>query len=279
MCKGTLVQFIYSVNANGLQQTKEKKKWPKDSQWTKMVQSNIPVSGVGRSPLAGFGVCVLFNLKCCDLCCNLSLLSLIFTLLTDPSAGFRISACALERTVSIFFFRKITWCWPRPPCKLLFLHLISISGCTLLHPPCSHLLMRLARCIANDSILWPESVGLHSKTSALLSARTTSVTRKRWTLAAGAGSRSSSTIPRPRLKRPDSCLNSPQSQDRLNLGLDAAAINPHQKKKRGSREILQETKRRDYDKQLETSAWSDSWFNEKWELLIIWQFDIWVQID
>lgn len=49
-------------------------------------------------------------------------------------------------------------------------------------------------------------------------------------------------------------------------GPDAAAINPHaereknKKKKKGSGEILQETKLRDYDEQLETSAWSDSRF-------------------
>lgn len=71
-------------------------------------------AGVGRSPLAGFGICVLFNLKCCDLCCNLFPLSRSsFALLTDPSAGFRISAGALETyriLFFFFFFRKITWC-------------------------------------------------------------------------------------------------------------------------------------------------------------------------
>lgn len=45
-----------------------------------------------------------------------------------------------------FFFTTVMWCWPRPPRKPLLLHLIHISGCTLLYPPCSHLLMRLARC-------------------------------------------------------------------------------------------------------------------------------------
>lgn len=104
-------------------------------------------AGVRKSPLGGFGIYVLFNLKCCDLCGNLFLFSLIFALLTDPSAGFRISACAPARTVSaffFFFFKKITWCCPWPPCKPLLLHLINISGCTLLYPPCSHLLMCLA---------------------------------------------------------------------------------------------------------------------------------------
>lgn len=96
-----------------------------------------------------FPIYVLFILKCCDLCCNLFLCSLIFALLTDPSSGFRISACAPARTVSaffFFFFTTVMWCWPRPPRKPLLLHLIHISGCTLLYPPCSHLLMRLARC-------------------------------------------------------------------------------------------------------------------------------------
>lgn len=57
------------------------------------------LSGVRRSPLGGFGIYVLFNLKCCDLCCNLFLVSLIFALLMDLSAGFRISVCAPAWTV------------------------------------------------------------------------------------------------------------------------------------------------------------------------------------
>lgn len=95
---------------------------------------------------------------------------------------------------------------------------------------------------------------------ALLSVKNNVCERKRWMLTAGAQSRgwgwgwraNGLTHVQTRLRARE------QSQDSLNPGPDAAVWSDKSTKK-GSSLILQETSQREFEKQLETSAWRDSW--------------------